>query len=127
MTIRTIIRNAATILGMNDVVRLVKQRNIAESTLRANQNFVVLFRCFNLMLAQVAVSARKPLVEPRNSRAKIEEFELSSTGLTYGVLAEYAFQNGMFNEARVWTMRFEQLLFQEISGTRSVVMPRWRR
>ena len=126
MTIRTIINNAANILGMNDVVRLM-QTTTNETQLKSNQNFNVLFRCFNLMIAQVASAARIPAVEYQTSQTNLTGIPLSSAGLTYGLLSEYAFLNGMFNEARVWSVRFEQLLFQEINGRRSITLPRARR
>lgn len=123
MTIRTIINNAATILGMSDIIRALKNGDNDEQ-LRANQNYNVLLGCFNLMIAQVAAAARIPLVEYVKSKTKLDDMPLSSQGLTYGLLAEYAFLNGMFNEARVWTVRFEQLLFQEITSGRKITLPR---
>ena len=109
-TIRTIINNAATILGMNN----------------AERDFNVLLRCFNLMIAQVAAAARIPTQEYEDPETPFDDFPLSSQGLTYGLLAEYAFLNGMFNEARVWTVRFEQLLFKEVTGAQRVTLPRRR-
>jgi len=92
--------------------------------LMANQNFIVLFRCFNLMVAKVYSAARLPLHEFKKSSDKIKDIPFSSQGLTYGLLAEYAFLTGMFNEARVWTIKFEQFLFTEIAGKKTIILPR---
>jgi hypothetical protein len=47
---------------------------------------------------------------------------LTEQGFTYGVLAEYAFISGMFNEAKIWNEKFEQALFNK-SKYKKVKMP----
>lgn len=46
--------------------------------------------------------------------------------LTYGILTEYAFISGMFNEGKIWNERFEQLLFTATSKEKTKIMPQWR-
>ena len=41
----------------------------------------------------------------------------------YGILSEFAFINGMFNEAQVWNTKMRELLFQDRSS-KSIVLPR---
>jgi hypothetical protein len=43
--------------------------------------------------------------------------------LLYGILAEYAFINGMLNEAKVWNEKFEQLLFGAGKKGTAKIMP----
>ena len=51
-------------------------------------------------------------------------FPLPHQILEYGVLSEYAFINGMFNEAKVWHEKMSELLFSTLHRTgRSIVMP----
>ena len=49
-------------------------------------------------------------------------FEVAPVALEYGILAEYSFISGMFNEANVWSEKFTELLFHARRG-KTVIMP----
>ena len=38
---------------------------------------------------------------------------MSGSAFVYGILAEYAFISGMFNEAKVWNQKFEDIVYGE--------------
>ena len=48
---------------------------------------------------------------------------LTEQCFTYGVLTEYAIINGMFNEARIWSDKFEAELFGTSPKNRNIVLP----
>ena len=48
---------------------------------------------------------------------------LSAEGFTYGVLAEYAFLSGMFNEAKVWNEKFQNHLFAAQKQIKRLTLP----
>jgi len=51
-------------------------------------------------------------------------FVLSHQALEYGILAEYAFVSGMFNEGKVWNEKFLEMMFGTKHKTgRSKIMP----
>lgn len=121
MTVRTIIRNAATVLGMSDVVNLsVESTNVG--TLNGNATFLGMFQCFNQMLGTLG-NVLNTTIPPFTTHANIstEHLPLCQQGLTYGLLAEFGFANGMVNEARIWNARFEELLFGK--RKRTATMP----
>jgi hypothetical protein len=62
-----------------------------------------------------------PEFKTANESARI--LGLPAGTIVYGLLAEYAFVSGMFNEAKVWNEKFEQLLFGKRNTGRARVMP----
>ncbi|MCL2587469.1 MAG: hypothetical protein FWE31_04510 [Firmicutes bacterium] len=116
MTIKTIIKRAAEVLGLSDVVEL-------ESNFMDNANYRVLLRCAYLSSAFLASRLSKrpysdiPVIKTGNERFK---FEFAPAVLEFGILSEYAFINGMFNEAQVWNEKMRELLFNKME---SVTMP----
>lgn len=177
MKLKNIAAACAEILGLQDVVELIKTEAGAEE-LKKNNSFNVLHRCANLVLGNIAgnyvecvtrqeflvltnrisfdrfehdlvkiLSVKKDGTEVgyelyvdhmrlTNGTVDIEyaymphfenaESVVAVKGITedcliYGVLAEYAFISGMFNEAKVWNEKFEHFLFS--TSKKSIVMP----
>lgn len=50
---------------------------------------------------------------------------VSEDCLVYGILAEYAFISGMFNEAKIWNEKFERFLFGTDKKNTVLPAPRW--
>ena len=180
MTLKQIIANAATILGLGDVVDLVRRNRPADELL-ANTNYSLLLRCMALVCSKIAanqfelvhgqefnvsVLRRIYLTDLEHNLISIKRvqhngrdvdfelhlnfiqvppgrirltytfsprikdgseqnpFPLPPEILEYGVLSEYAFINGMFNEAMVWNEKMGELLFSSLHKTgRSIKMP----
>jgi len=107
MKIKKIIQNAAIVLGLSDVVEL-------EGDGMDNINYRVLLRCAYLASAFLASrftkkkSADIPVIKTGQEKFS---FEFPPAVLEYGILSEFAFINGMFNEAQVWNEKMRELLF----------------
>jgi len=116
MVIREIIQRAAEVLGLSDVVEL-------RGDFLDNSNYRVLLRCAYLASA---------LLSSRFTRKKYSDipvivtgeeeycFEFPAAVLEFGIMSEFAFLNGMWNEAQVWNEKMRELLF---GSKQSVVMP----
>lgn len=115
MKISEIIKNAATILGLTDVVDVIDNGSIQQRLV--NTNFRILLRATNLVLASLVMN-HAPLKQPDNKFVsnivdgeEENPFDLPPQTLEYGILAEYAFITGMFNEAQVWRIKMGEMLF----------------
>jgi len=117
MVIREIIQNAALVLGLSDVVEL-------KEDFLDNTNYRVLLRCAYLSsaLLQSQFTQREyadiPVIE---TGEEVYSFEFPSAVLEFGIMSEYAFLNGMWNEAQVWNEKMRELLFGHKST--AVVIP----
>ncbi|MCL2755926.1 MAG: hypothetical protein FWE45_02625 [Firmicutes bacterium] len=183
MKIKQILSNVAEILGLADVVELVKS-NVAINELHQNTNYRLLLRCASLVVANLATHYSEITHTQRvntqiNGRINFSVFEhpptnikmvrqitgermrfrtfidhiivnqpgkfdvtftyvpkiisgnetnpfpLPPAALEYGIMAEYAFLSGMFNEAQVWNEKFGEMIFASVKKNgRSVTMPR---
>ena len=125
MRINQIIANAAEILGLGDVVSMIRGGG---GNLTANTNYSILLRCANLVASNLALNGFEHMenVPVFTTGDEVNPFKkLGNTALEYGILAEFAFINGMFNEAQVWNEKLEKQLFHRIHKTgRSLKMPR---
>jgi len=166
MQLKKIIANVATILGLSDVAELTEGQ-ATDTELMANTNYNILFRCANLVAANVAGNYRDCIATQQftvtdnkiefsqfgNNFLKATEIKCNGTpadfdiyinflkvpngtvnvtyayipvfesgddetrnvladgAFTYGILAEYSFISGMFNEAKIYNAKFEELLF----------------
>jgi len=167
-TIKEIINNAATMLGLGDVAS------------GAGQNFEMLLRCAGLVVANIASkhsrlqateiipnvplngillsTLSQPLVSvvsvtqagrpvdytlsvdrimtPRGrvtitynfvpkikTGDELNPFPLPAEVIEYGVMSEYCFAVGMFNEAQVYRAKMGELMFgaQQLSGTNKTI------
>ena len=113
MKIRKILERAAVTLGLD----------IADE-----QTWALLVRCAYLSSAFLASRFTKkamseiPVIKTGD---ELFSFEFSPAVLEFGIMAEYAFINGMFNEAQVWTEKMREILFNETSRVK-VMPPSWR-
>ena len=179
MQIKKIIANVATILGFVDVTELVNGET-SDTVLMENQNYNILFRCANLVAANVAGNYRDCVTIQKftvtDGKIEFSQFNknfmkaidvkcngavadfdiyinflkvpngmvevtyayvpvftsgndearniLSEAAFVYGILAEYSFISGMFNEAKVFNAKFEELLFGMLKTGRTIKMPR---
>lgn len=182
MKIKEIIKNAAIILGLSDVVEVIQS---GTKTQRLNNiNFRVLLRASNLVVANLAANftelTQKVEINFTDGRIQLSDFPspfvriirvrelgrdidfrlfidhvaltsrqgsgiveveyaylptvkdgeecnpfpLPAAALEYGILSEYAFISGMFNEAQVWRAKLAELLFAtKRKDGRSITMP----
>lgn len=56
-----------------------------------------------------------------NTQIKVSDYHLDNATLVYGILAEYAFVAGMFNEWQVWQEKYQAGLFKAKNGQTRVI------
>ncbi len=108
MILRDLINSANQILGLP-----IDWENASE-----DGNYRQLFACARLVLNSLIGS----WVMSDSTRITPEDYGLDKATLIYGVLAEYAFVAGMFNEWKVWQEKYNTGLFKAQHG-KSRIMP----
>ncbi len=81
-------------------------------------NYLQLFACARLVLNSLMgswIMSDSTMITP-------EDYGLDKATLVYGVLAEYAFVAGMFNEWKVWQEKYNAGLFKAQHG-KSRILP----
>ena len=108
MNLKDLIKNANDILGLT-----IDWQNTS-----ADDNYQQLFACARLVLNSLmgnwAVSDSTIIVP--------EDYGLDKSTVVYGILSEYAFVAGMFNEWKVWQEKYNAGLFKAHHG-KSRIMP----
>ena len=108
MILRDLISSANDILGLP-----IDWQNTAY-----DDNYNQLFACARLVLNSLAGN----WIMSDSTRLNPEDYGLNKATLVYGVLAEYAFVAGMFNEWKVWQAKYNAGLFKAQHG-KSRIMP----
>ncbi len=108
MILKELISSANDILGLP-----INWQNTAN-----DDNYHHLFACARLVLNGLIGD----WVVTDSTRITPEDYGLDRATLVYGVLAEYAFVAGMFNEWKVWQEKYNSGLFKAQHG-KSRVMP----
>ncbi|MBQ7973575.1 MAG: hypothetical protein IJ295_01295 [Clostridia bacterium] len=108
MSLKDLIKNANDILGLT-----IDWHNTS-----TDDNYQQLFACARLVLNSLmgtwAVSDSTSIVP--------EDYGLDHATVVYGILSEYAFVAGMFNEWKVWQEKYNAGLFKAQHG-KSRIMP----
>lgn len=83
-----------------------------------DDNYQQLFACARLVLNTLtgvwAIS--------NNTNIMVEDYGLDNATVVYGILSEYAFVAGMFNEWKVWQEKYNAGLFKAQHG-KSRILP----
>ena len=108
MILRDLISSANDILGLP-----IDWQNTA-----GDDNYQHLFACVRLVLN----STMGNWIMSDSSRITPEDYGLDKATLVYGVLSEYAFVAGMFNEWKVWQEKYNSGLFKAQHG-KSRILP----
>ncbi len=108
MILRDLISSANDILGLP-----INWQNTAN-----DDNYLQLFACARLVLN--ALMGNWTMSD--STRISPEDYGLDKATLVYGVLAEYAFVAGMFNEWKVWQEKYNTGLFKARNG-KSRILP----
>lgn len=108
MILKDLIKSANDILGLP----------IDWNKIATDENYQHLFACARLVLNSTmglwAVSDNTQIVPA--------DHHFDQATLVYGILSEYAFVAGMFNEWKVWQAKYNEGLFKAKNG-QSRVMP----
>ncbi len=108
MILRYLIKGANDLLGLT-----VNWQNTAE-----DDNYQQLFACarlvINSLMGDWTVSDTMTIVP--------EDYGLDKATVIYGILSEYAFVAGMFNEWKVWQEKYNAGLFKAQHG-KSRILP----
>lgn len=108
MILRDLIRNANDILGLP----------IDWQSTSTDDNYQQLFACARLVLNSLVgdwVTVDTTTIVP-------EDYGLDKATMVYGILSEYAFVAGMFNEWKVWQEKYNTGLFKARNG-KSRILP----
>ena len=108
MILRDLISSANDILGLP-----INWQNTAN-----DDNYLQLFACARLVLN--ALMGNWTMSD--STRISPEDYGLDKATLVYGVLAEYAFVAGMFNEWKVWQEKYNTGLFKA-RNAKSRILP----
>ena len=98
MTLRDLIKSANETLGLP----------IDWDNTTTDENYRQLFACTRLVLNTLTGGWSFP----NNYRITDSAVGVSKSTLVYGVLTEYAFVAGMFNEWKVWNAKYRDGLFK---------------
>lgn len=85
---------------------------------KADDNYQQLFACARLVIN----SLMGKWVESDSTYIVPEDYGLDNATVIYGILSEYAFVAGMFNEWKVWQEKYNAGLFKAHNG-KSRIMP----
>lgn len=108
MILKDLISNANDILGLT-----IDWQNTS-----ADDNYQQLFACARLVLNSMI-----GIWEVSDSTTIVaEDYGFDNATVIYGILSEYAFVAGMFNEWKVWQEKYNAGLFKAQHG-KSRVMP----
>lgn len=88
------------------------------STYTNDENYKQLYRCATLILNTLTNKSEWA----GNDTVSVPN--ISPATILYGILAEYAFVAGMFNEWKVWKKQYGDLLFKQASKTETKIMPK---
>ena len=108
MILKDLISSANDILGLT----------IDWQKTETDDNYQQLFACARLVLNSLMgiwVASDSTQITP-------EEYGLDNATVTYGILSEYAFVAGMFNEWKVWQEKYNAGLFKAQHG-KSRILP----
>ena len=83
-----------------------------------DDNYQQLFACARLVINSLTCA----WVTSDSARVTPEDYGLDNATVVYGILAEYAFVAGMFNEWKVWQEKYNAGLFKAQRG-KSRIMP----
>ncbi len=108
MILRDLINSANDILGLP-----IDWQNTAN-----DDNYLQLFACARLVLNSLMGN----WIMSDSTRITPEDYGLNKATLVYGILAEYAFVAGMFNEWKVWQEKYNTGLFKAQHG-KSRILP----
>ena len=108
MILRDLISSANDILGLP----------INWQSTASDDNYQQLFACARLVLNSLMGN----WIISDSTRITPEDFGLDKATVVYGVLAEYAFVAGMFNEWKVWQEKYNAGLFKAQHG-KSRILP----
>lgn len=108
MTLKDLIKSANDILGLP----------IDWENHTTDDNYQQLFACAKLVLNSVMGM----WTMSDSTRISASDYNLDNSTLVYGVLAEYAFVAGMFNEWKVWQDKYQTGLLKAKNG-RSHIIP----
>ncbi len=102
------------ISGANDMLGL----KIDWQKTSTDDNYLQLFACARLVLNSLTglwVKADSTNITP-------EDYGLDNATIIYGILSEYAFVAGLFNEWKVWQEKYNEGLFKAQHG-KSRILP----
>ena len=108
MILRDLINSANDVLGLP-----INWQNTS-----ADDNYSQLFACARLVLNSLMGN----WIMSDSTRITPEDYGLDKATLVYGILAEYAFVAGMFNEWKVWQEKYNAGLFKAQNG-KSRILP----
>ena len=108
MILKDLISSANDILGLP-----INWQNTAD-----DDNYQQLFACARLVLNSLMGN----WIISDSTRITPEDYGLDKATVVYGVLAEYAFVAGMFNEWKVWQEKYNSGLFKAQNG-KSRILP----
>lgn len=108
MILKDLIKNANDILGLP-----IDWQNTA-----SDDNYQQLFACTRMVLNTLV--GMWEITD--NTKLIPEEFGLDCSTLVYGILSEYAFVSGMFNEWKIWQEKYNTGLFKVQRG-KSRILP----
>ena len=108
MILRDLINSANNILGLT----------IDWQKITTDDNYQQLFACARLVLN----SLMGIWVNSDSINLTPEDYGLDKATLVYGILSEYAFVAGMFNEWKVWQEKYNAGLFKAQQG-KSRILP----
>ncbi len=82
-----------------------------------DENYIQLFACAKMVLNALTGSWA---ITDTHQVLKTET-GVSNSVLVYGILAEYAFVAGMFNEWKIWDKKYKDGLFEVKSGKSRII------